>query len=162
MKFRIEVTSGGEVIFEGQSRADMPVYYGASPEPGLWRISIPKLEGYISEKLAQHSFGSSIEEFVFGFEIAELEEWGRWFRETREYMSYRPLKKSFISVGQVEWQEVKALQPPAQLGFIGAALLSSVERIGIAKRKPKDFDHLAFVTFLRGVLSACDVSQVTV
>lgn len=160
MKFRIVVTSGGEVVFAGHSQKDRPVYYGAPPETGLWRVSVSKFESFVARELAPMSFGSSIEEFVFGFEIAELEEWGRWFRETRDYMSYRPKTKTFISVGQLEWKEVKDLPTSAQLSRLGAALLSSVERIAMAKRKPKDFDHAAFAQTIRHFLSLCKPSMV--
>lgn len=161
MKFRIATTSGGEVIFAGHPRADLPVYYGAPPETGLWCISGVKLEDYIADKLKSRTFGASIEEFVFGFEIAELDGWGRCFRETSDYMSYRPKNKLFISVGQVEWTEVKELSAQAQFRSISDALLFAVERIGAAKRKPKDFDYAAFAISLREILAGCDVSQVT-
>ena len=115
MKFRILVTSGGEVIFAGDSRANKPVYYGGEPETGLWRISIPKFEEFIAAELESLSFGSSIEMYVFGFEIAELQEWGCWFKKTRDFMSYRPRSKTFISVGKIEWKQVKELPASKQL-----------------------------------------------
>lgn len=99
MKFRIQVTSGGEVTFAGYSQRDRPVYYGAPLETGLWRISVQKFEDFIAQELRDQSFGSSVEEYVFGFEIAELEEWGQWFKGMRDYTSYRPKRKIFISVG---------------------------------------------------------------
>lgn len=155
MKFCIQVTSGGEVTFAGQSQKDRPVYYGAAPETGLWRVSIPKFEDFIAGELANQSFGSSIDEFRFGFEIAELEEWGKWFASTRNYMSYRPKSKTFISVGQLDWKEVKDLSASEQLSRLGDALLSSIERIATVKRKPKDFDHSALAEAVRGVLRSC-------
>ncbi|HEY6095166.1 MAG TPA: hypothetical protein VIU93_09480 [Gallionellaceae bacterium] len=102
------------------------------------------------------SFGTSIEEFVFGFEIAELKEWGRRFTDTRDYISYRPKSKTLISVGQLEWKEVKDLSAAEQLSRLGAALLSSIERIATAKRKPKDFDHAAFARAIRNFLPSCE------
>lgn len=160
MRFRIVVTSGDEVVFAEHSQIDRPVYYGAPPETGLWRVSIPKFESLVARELAPMSFGHSIEEFVFGFEIAELEEWGRWFKETRDYMSYRPKSKTFVSVGQLEWKEVKELPISAQLSKLGAALLSSIERIATAKRKPKDFDYAALAQAIRNFLPSCKSSVV--
>jgi hypothetical protein len=155
MKFRIAVTSGDEVVFAGHSQNDRPVYYGAPPETGLWRVSVPKFESLVAREIASMSFGHSIEEFVFGFEIAELEEWGQWFKETREYISYRPKSKTLICVGQLEWKDVKDLPTSAQLSKLGAALLSSIERIATAKRKPKDFDYAAFALAIRNFLPSC-------
>lgn len=160
MKFRIAVTSGSEVVFAGHSQIDQPVYYGAAPETGLWRVSVPKFESLVARELAPMSFGNSIEEFVFGLEIAELEEWGRWFKETRDYMSYRPKSKTFISVGQLEWKDVKDLPASAQLSKLGATLISSIERIAMAKRKPKDFDHAALAQAIRDFLPLCKASMV--
>jgi hypothetical protein len=160
MKFRIAVKSGGEVVFAGHSQKDRPVYYGAPAETGLWRVSVPKFEDLVARELAPMSFGHSVEEFVFGFEIAELEEWGRWFKETRDYMSYRPKSRTLISVGQLEWKEVKDLPTSAQLSKLGDALLSSIERIATAKRKPKDFDYVAFAQAIRSFLPSCKSSMV--
>jgi len=160
MKFHIEVTSGGEVIFARHSRKDYPVYYDAPLESGLWRVSIPRFEDFIARELSAQSFGSSVEEFRFGFEIGELEEWGDWFTSTRDYMSYRPKHRTIISVSQLEWNQVKNLSASEQLTMLGDALVSCIERIAIAKRKPKDFDYLALAQFVRGILPSCDLSAV--
>jgi hypothetical protein len=160
MKFYIEVTSGGEVAFAGHSQRDRPVYYGIAPETGLWRVSVPKFQEFVAAELAKHSFGSSIDEFRFGFEIAELEEWGKWFASTRDYMSYRPKSKSFISVGQLDWRQVKDLSVSAQLSRLSDALVSSIERIATAKRRPKDFDYVALAQAVRGILGSCKPSDI--
>ena len=153
MKFRILVTSGSEVAFAGRLQ-------GPPAKTGLWRVSVPKFEEFIARELKRKSFGSSIDEFVFGFEIAELEEWGRWFKATRDYMSYRPKSKTFVSVGQMEWKEVKDLPVSQQTLRLGATLLASVERIATAKRKPRDFDYVALAQAIRLILPKCKGSMV--
>ncbi|NKF23353.1 hypothetical protein [Solimonas marina] len=160
MKFSIQVTSGGEVVFSGHSQKNRPVYYGAPPETGLWRVSIPKFEDFVAGKLLAMSFGDSIDEFLFGFEIGELEEWGMWFTSMSNYMSYRPKNKTFISVGQLDWKVVKHLSTSEQLKMLGDTLISSIERIATAKRKPKDFDHMALAQTVRGILHSCEPSLV--
>ena len=160
MKFRIQVTAGSEVIFAWHSQKDRPVYYGAPPETGLWRVSIPKFEDFVAGELLSQSFGDSIDEFRFGFEIAELKEWGAWFTSMTDYMSYRPKYKTFISVGQLEWKEVKNLSTSEQLAMLGDALVSSIERIATAKRKPKDFDYTALAQAVRDILSSCEPTLV--
>jgi hypothetical protein len=160
MKLRIEITSGYEVLFAGDLRQDRPAYFGTEPETGLWRISIPKFQELLSAELSECSFGSSIEEFVFGFEIAELGEWGTWFKKTQDYTSYRPRTKQFVSVGQVEWKDVKDLSAAEQLSHFGAALVTSIECIGTLKRKPKDFDYTALAASVREFLSRCPPAMV--
>jgi len=152
---------GGEVIFAGTSATGRTVYYGAPPETGLWKLSMPRVGHYISDRLKDRSFGTSVTEFIFGFEIAELEGWGPVFRKNRDYMSYRPRSKSFVSVGQLEWNDVKELSAAAQWQAFGNVLVAAVERITGAKRKPKDFDYAALALALRIIFISCDVSQVT-
>lgn len=43
---------------------------------------------------------------------------------------------------------------------VGDALVSSIERIATAKRKPKDFDHAALAQAVRGILRSCKPSLV--
>lgn len=160
MRFRILTTTGGEVTFAGVSRRDKPVYYGVAPDSGLWRVSLSKLEDFLAKGLAAHTFGSSIEEYVFGFEIAELDEWGRWFNETREYASYRAKSKQLVMVGQLEWRSVKDLTLDEQLVRFSEALVTSIEQIPTLKRGPKDFDHVAFADYVRQRLASCDPSSV--
>ncbi|WP_139260672.1 hypothetical protein [Duganella sacchari] len=160
MKFRIQTTYGGEVIWAGQSAESRTVYYGGPPQTGLWRLSIPAMEDYIAARLAGLDFGTSIEEFILGFELAELEGWGVWFHKTKEYMSYRPKMKAFVSVGQVEWTEVKELPAEQQFKFFSDALIAAVNRIATAKRKPKDFDYAALSRVLQYILNECDISLV--
>lgn len=155
MKFQVLMTFGGEVRVAGDSRKDRPVYYGETPETGLWRISVPQFEDYMAGELAQLSFGKSVEEFVFGLEIAELDEWGSWFKATRGMTSYRPKNKQFLSVGQIEWKDIKALPIEAQLIQLGVVLVESIERIGTLQKKPKDFDHAGFADAVRKILSRC-------
>ncbi len=161
MKFRVLITSGGEVVFAERSRASRPVYYGAPPETGLWRISTPKFEELLAGELEPLTFGSSVEEFDFGFEIAELEEWGRWFKSNRDYVSYRPKSRTLIAVGQLEWKRVKDLKVDEQFTLLSEALLSAVERVASARRKPKDFDSAAFANVIRRALSLSSGSAVS-
>jgi hypothetical protein len=159
MRFRTSVTSGGEVAFAGE-RYSGPTYYGGPPESGLWHISMPKFEDYVAAELEPFAFGESIEAFDFGFEIGELNEWGEWFKATRNYVSYRPKSKLLIAVGQLEWRVVKDLPATEQLAHLSSALMTAIEHIGDLKRKPKHFDRLAFAEITREVLSKCKTAMV--
>ena len=159
MRFRTLVTSGGVVAFAGQ-RYSGPTYYGAPPESGLWRISMPRFESYIAAELEPFAFGDSVEEFAFGFEIGELDEWGKWFKVTSNYVSYRPKSKLLIAVGQLEWKVVKDIPASEQLTHLSSAVMTAIERIGNLKRKPKHFDCFAFAETMREVLRKCKTAMV--
>ncbi|MBI2751049.1 MAG: hypothetical protein HYX43_17430 [Burkholderiales bacterium] len=160
MKFRILTTTGSEVVIAGVSRTSKPVVYGAPPETGLWRIDVPKFEDFLSNELNQLTFGDSVHEFAFGLEIAELNGWGPCFTKTRDYMSYRPKAKQFISVGQIEWQDVKGLAADAQLNRLKSALEDSIARIDRLARKPRDFDYARFGATVHNSLPLCTLAMV--
>lgn len=156
MNFVVQMTIGSEVVVAGHSREGQLSYHGAPLESGIWQIDIAKFEDYMVSHLASQSFGSSVDEFIFGLEIAELEEWGRWFKETRNLTSYRQKMKQLLSVGQIEWLDVKSVPIDLQLSRLGTVLVESIERINTLKRKPKDFDVEGFSRAVQMALSQCD------
>lgn len=163
MQFRVVVTTGSEVNFAGESTKDRPTYYGGPPtDSGMWRINMPAFEAWLAARFAPLSLGSSIHEFVFGFEVAVLDEWGDRFKATRDYVSYRPAGKRIVSVGQLEWMAVKDLGAKEQLALLGEALVAAIERVNIAKRKPRDFDAAGLADAARIALLALDPADVTI
>ncbi|MEO3714990.1 hypothetical protein [Roseateles flavus] len=160
MNFHIRTTTGGEVIFEGFATTPATVYYGGPPpETGRWRVDIPAFEAHCARHLAPVSFGASIDTFFFGLEIAELDGWGDTFTATRTYTSYRPKMRALVSVGQIEWAEVKHLPCAEQVAALWAALLSSIERVASMKRRPKDFDAEALASAVRLIMASSDASM---
>jgi hypothetical protein len=118
-----------------------PVYYGGPPpETGIWKLSVVKIEDYFDEALKGLSYGDSIETFVVGFEIGDLEGWGDFFTSMSRYTSYRPKMKLVISVGQLNWPDVKDLPLKEQFQRFAEVVLEAIGRIAEMKRKPKSFD----------------------
>jgi hypothetical protein len=56
---------------------------------------------------------------------------------------------------------VKDLPPHAQLVHLSDTLISSIERLALLKRKPKDFDQSAFAASVRQSLGNCTLATVT-
>jgi hypothetical protein len=74
----MKITFGGEVKWAGLSQSG-PVYYGGPPpESGVWKLSTEKIENYFDAALKDVSYGGSIETFLLGFEIGDLEGWGNF------------------------------------------------------------------------------------
>lgn len=161
MHFRIKITSGGEVNWAGGRYAGPTYYGGPPPESGCWKLDMVRLEDYFDNEIADASFGDSIETFVLGFEIGELEGWGNFFTSMSDYTSYRPKRKLLISVGQLNWPDVKDLDEQAQFNCFAGALMGAVSRVSQMKRKPKSFDVDSLVTKLRSILDMCQVSEIT-
>ena len=156
MQFFIRATFGGEVITP-RGPADTRTYYGAPPATGLWQLSHTKLEDFIAPALAPLSFGQSVRSFLFGFELADVVGWGKWFTETENYISFRRTQNLLISVGQVDWLQVKDLSAQMQYENLMGALDAALERVLQMKRKPKDFESQRFVQAVRDRMSQCSV-----
>ncbi|NIK31332.1 hypothetical protein [Xanthomonas arboricola] len=127
---------------------------------GAWWLWLNSIEDHIKDALAEECFGLSVETFYFGFELTDVAE-GFHFEETKGYMSYRPKRKSFISVGQLDWNEVKHMTAASQLQLFKQALLDAISRISVARRKPRDFDFERLHTVLLERLSALSVENCT-
>ncbi len=159
MNFHIRTTTGGEVIFEGIPTSPATVYYGGPPpETGRWRVDIPAFEDFCARHLAPVQFGTSIDTYYFGLEIAELDGWGDTFTATRHYTSHRPKMRALVSVGQLEWAEVKHLPCTEQVAALWDALLSSIERVTTMKRRPRDFDACALADAVRLIRASSEAS----
>lgn len=151
---------GGEVKWSG-SVDNGPVYYGGPPpETGEWKLSTVKITDYFNSALRNKSYGNSIDMFVLGFEIADLEGWGELFKKSSGYASYRPQMKLLLSVGQIDWLDVKELSAGEQFKKFSKVLLESISRIGEMKRKPKDFDLKEFALEMERLLAQCPVAQI--
>ncbi|MGB9118940.1 hypothetical protein [Bradyrhizobium sp.] len=152
MEFRTVITAGKEVLFVGHERGN------SKPaddwlKAGRWKIAMSAFDSYLTEKLRAKSFGTSIDRFVFCFEIADFELWGNLFQASADYTSYRPKKKEIWSVGQLRWTDVRDLQASDQLRVLRGAVLAAIHRIGRKPRKPRDFEHAAFASTVEILLA---------
>ena len=143
MEYRSVIASGKNVLFAGRENE----YPEAQTrrEPGRWKISIPALDSYLNEALAEQSFGFSITRFVFCFGLADLKA-APSFQTTAHYTNFGRKEKEVWSVGQLHWTDVKDLAPADQLRELRIAIHAAIARIGTRKRIPKDFHHMAFAS----------------
>jgi hypothetical protein len=161
MQLRIQITAGGEVNWAGQVHSG-PIYYGGPPpQSGQWKLSMPRIEDYLCAALGGVSYGDSIETFVLGYEIGELEGWGSFFTSTAHYASYRPKMKTLLSVGQLNWPDVKDLSAQEQFAKFSETLLDAIWRVKTMKRRPKNFDIVQFAIDVAALLKICSVEKIT-
>jgi hypothetical protein len=143
MQLKIQITTGGEVKWRGMPDTGPTFYGGPPPDSGEWKLDVKQLEAHFCKALTNKSYGESINTFILGLQIAELEGWGDYFTSKSRYMSHRPKLKALISVGQLNWPDVKDLSEAEQYQHFGATLLAAIGRIGEMQRKPRQFDHAA-------------------
>jgi len=109
------------------------------------RIDLNALEDYLNSRLREAEFGTSVHTFHYGFELfGSASQVAGWFVQTKDYRSYRPKHKAFVSVGQVDAEELAKLDVAGQFRCVAKSILSSIENIGGMKRKPKDFRFMEF------------------
>ncbi|HTO61000.1 MAG TPA: hypothetical protein VMM15_07070 [Bradyrhizobium sp.] len=154
MKFKTAVSSSKEVLFVGHERGNARQPEEWVRETGRWRIDIAAFDHIVDASLDGHSFGKSIECFIFGFDIGELDAYGDWFRATASYTSYRPKKKELLSVGQIHWSNIKHRSAEEQLEALRSTVNSAILRIGEKHRKPKDFDFAGFAGAVDAAVAA--------
>lgn len=133
----------------------------SAAENGRWWIDLQKVDEAITKSMYGVTFGQSIDEFHFGFELAEMKEWRETFRHTASYVSYRPSKKTIVSVGQFDWDKVKLKTPQEQLLELGSKIRLAALRVALKKRKPKDFRYSDFAAFVQVAVEQIPVDSVT-
>jgi len=159
MQLKIQIKSGAEVKWRGRPD-NGPVYYGGPPpETGEWKLDLNQLEAYFCQALQDRTYGESIDTFLLGFEIAELDGWGIIFTKMRDHVSHLPKIRTLLAVGQLNWPDVKDLSEAEQFKRFGAMLLQAIERAGAMRRKPKHFDLAAFAADVNLLLFAYPIDS---
>ena len=69
--------------------------------------------------------------------------------------------KLVISVGQVNWPDVKDLNAREQFQHFADTLLQAISRINEMKRKPRDLDVARFLAEIRRILWQCPVDKMS-
>ena len=158
MKFHTITNNGLEVLFVGHEGGNSRPA-GAWLASGRWRISLPALDGYLTEGLAGQSFGESIDRFDFCFHIGNFEDWEPAIEPT--FVTYRPKHKQILSSGQARWRDVRDLAASEQLQVLRGAVQTAINRIGTMKRKPKDFAYVAFASAVDALLEKAPLDLLT-
>lgn len=116
---------------------------------GVCWLAINRIEQRMRQDLAGVDVGGAVGTYFFGLEITDAPA-GFDFGETRDYVSHRRSIRSLISVGQLDWPEIRHLDARAQFAMFQACALGAIERIATMKRRPRDFDLAAFQAAVTG------------
>ena len=116
------------------------------------KVDLNNLEKYISKRLAENDYGSSVIKFFWGFELFKFDGgFAQFFK--KEIESWKHSSKWFVTNSNLDWNIVQKLNGLQTLELIKLEMLSSIERIGNMKRKPKDFDYRSLIQDLEKILS---------
>lgn len=110
---------------------------------GKLDFDLNALEDYISNKLKEKSFGSSVIKFFWGFEVYKFNGgFVQFFQNDIE--SWKFSKKWFVVNSHFDWNQVVNLSMNELLTLIKKEILMAIDRIGKMKKRPKDFNYISF------------------
>ena len=110
---------------------------------GNFKFDLNGLENYISDNLKEFEFGDSVVKFFWGFELFKFNGgFAQFFSNDIE--SWKHSRKWLVANSHFDWNVIKDMNDSEIFEQIKVEMVSSIERIGKMKRKPKNFDYLSF------------------
>lgn len=116
------------------------------------RDDLNELQDFINNKLAGQSFGTSIREFDFGFEIADSTGRMQLSSITANLKLYDHKSQTLTSVKQFDYHVLYNLKSEEQFGLLKRELLDAISELDHMEEKPKGFDRLSFLSTIKSVL----------
>jgi len=132
---------------------------------GVWCLDLCQMEEFLKQRLLGQSFGAAVDVFIFGFEMYDAVDGtaiGSSGAMPADFSRYTPKLRQLLSVGQLDWHDVRFLDASAQLVAYKAALLRAVDNWYARKRRPRDFDVEAFRAYLLDSLAGLTTAQCAV
>jgi len=115
------------------------------------KVDFNNLESFISEKLAEKDYGSSVVKYFWGFELFKFDGgFAQFFRN--EIESWKHSTKWFVTNSNFDWNVIKDLDEGKTLELVKKEILLSIGRIDKMKRKPKNFNYKKFIQDLDLIL----------
>jgi hypothetical protein len=112
---------------------------------------LKEIEKFINNKLVDETFGSSIDDFFLGYEIADPKGKLKHYKETANLRRYG--KRYILVVKQFDYRDLKDRSPIEQFIILKTKILEAVSDIQKLNRKPKDFDRQKFQNVLQQILT---------
>ena len=107
------------------------------------KVNLNDLEDYISDKLQEKNYGTSVIKFFWGFELFKFDgDFAQFFKN--EIESWKHSVKWLVTNSNFDWNIIKDLSEIETLNLMKKELFNSINRIEKMKRKPKDFDFISF------------------
>ena len=103
-------------------------------------VDLNELENYISEKIKNNNYGSSVVKYFWGFELFKFNGgFAEFFNNNIESWKYS--LKWFLTNSHFDWNKIHKMNEIETLQLMKTELTISLGRIEGLKRKPKDFDY---------------------
>lgn len=110
------------------------------------------LKDYLNTHLTGKTFGASVREFDFGYEIFDFKGKLKPYEQTKDLRRYGAKDKNILVVKQFDYQELKNKTPIEQFNLMRSKIIEAIQDVDKLKRKPKDFDKAAFLSMIDKLL----------
>jgi hypothetical protein len=111
------------------------------------------VQDYINNELSGKTFGASVREFDFGYEIYDFEGYMKPRAETAELRRYGIKYKNLLVVKQFDYRNLKGKTHKAQFEILKLNILEAINDTDKLTRKPKYFDKVEFYKIIEKTLN---------
>ncbi|MFT3935099.1 MAG: hypothetical protein QM726_15840 [Chitinophagaceae bacterium] len=134
-KFNFRITKTAEV-------KDKDIHY-----------DLVKVQDYINNKLSGKTFGASVRQFDFGYEIYDFKGNMKQWAQTADLKKYGTKYKNLLVVKQFDYQKLKGKTHYKQFEILKQNILEAINDTDKLTRKPKHFDKAEFYKTIEKILN---------
>jgi hypothetical protein len=107
------------------------------------------IQDFINNHIAGKTFGKSVTDFDFGFELYDYNgSLVAFLKETENYKRYDTKYKNYLVVKHFDYSQIKNLDEQQQYQLLKSKILEGINDYDDLKRKPKDFDKEGFYNIM--------------
>lgn len=164
MRFRHFPITGVEVLHLGGQHWESNAWPAEHwrQNKGRWRLHTPAIEDQVSSYLERSNYGGPVEGVVIALEIADFSEWPpQTFAKSDAAPSYKPSHKDLWCFAKLDWRKVKDMTLRQQFAAYTEAVIYSVQKFELSRRKPKGFRATEFQRDLQNALKSLKPSTLT-
>lgn len=106
---------------------------------------------FVNKKLTGNFFGSSVDEFYLGYEVADSKGHMKHYEQTANMRRYG--RRYLLIVKQFDYQDLKGKAALAQFAILKTKILEAIMDTEKLSKKPKDFDKEKFHDVISKILN---------
>lgn len=111
-----------------------------------------KIQDYLNNKLSGKTFGKSVRQFDFGYEIYDFQGYLKPWTQTADLKRYGTKYKNLLVVKQFDYRQLKDKTHFEQFEILKEKILEAINDTDKLNRKPKDFDKDSFLVTIKEML----------
>lgn len=111
------------------------------------------IQDYLNNELSGKTFGKSVRQFDFGYEIYDSQGYMKPWEETADLKRYGTKYKNLLVVKQFDYRQLKGKTHSEQFEILKEKILEAISDTDKLKRRPKDFDKDSFLATINKSLT---------